>query len=206
MITIGTFLYCIYTAAGLALLPVTWIKSAPSVSIPTLTANTSSELEHNRERQAQLEGRNEGREGGLDSRDRRELERLIRDERTLVRRERLAAESTGEGQHVLIRAWHKTETVFRPLKLIGGLLLMVIAIIIWVSMLITAIDKAKYSVCKQHCGYLLGRINIFQPVNWVFLKSSKIFPIDYVIFLLLVVFLFGSSVVGIAVVGIRALW
>jgi LMBR1 domain-containing protein 1 len=36
--------------------------------------------------------------------------------------------------------------------------------------------------------------------------SSKVFPIDYVIFLLLVLFLFSASVVGIATVGIRFLW
>lgn len=105
-----------------------------------------------------------------------------------------------------MKAWHKTTTAFRPLKLIGGLLLFVLAMIIWVSMVITLIDKAKNSVCKQHCGYLLGYVNIFQPVNWVFLKAAKVFPIDYVLFLLLVLFLFASSVVGIATVGIRLLW
>jgi LMBR1 domain-containing protein 1 len=76
LITIGTFLYAIYTGAGLALLPVTMIKSAPAMSAPDLAANTSSELEANRERQAQLEARNDGRNGGLDPRDRRELESL----------------------------------------------------------------------------------------------------------------------------------
>lgn len=182
------------------------IKSAPSVSAPTLAANTASQLEQNRERQRQLEGRNEGREGGLDSRDRRELEALIREERTLIRRERLAAESSGEDRHFLVKIWLKIEAVFRPLKLLGGLILMAIALLIFASMLITGIDKAKNSICKAHCGYILGHINIFQPVNWVLVKSSKVFPIDYVIFLLLVMFFFSASVVGIATVGIRFLW
>jgi len=149
LITTGTFIYALYTGAGLALLPVAMIKTAPAISAPDLAATTNSELDRNRERQAQLEARNEGREGGLDPRDRRELEALLRDERTLVRRERLAAENMGENQHVLLRAWHKTEAVFRPLKLLGGMLLMVVALIIWVSMLITGIDKAKNSICKQ---------------------------------------------------------
>jgi LMBR1 domain-containing protein 1 len=73
-------------------------------------------------------------------------------------------------------------------------------------MLITGIDKAKNSICKVGCGYVLGHINIFQPINWIFVVSSKVFPIDYIIFLLLVVFLFCASVVGIATVGIRFLW
>lgn len=182
------------------------VKSAPAISAPKLAENTASQLEQNRERQRQLERRNEGREDGLDPRDRRELESLVREERTLIRRERLAAESSGEGQGWLIKTWTKVEAVFRPLKLIGGFLLMLITIVIWVSMLITGIDKAKNSVCKTSCGYILGHTNIFQPINWIFVVSSKVFPIDYIIFLLLVLLFFSSSVVGIATVGIRFLW
>ncbi|KAF1817592.1 putative lysosomal cobalamin transporter [Eremomyces bilateralis CBS 781.70] len=206
LITLGTLIYVLYTAAGLALLPVSLIKSAPAVSAPSLAQSTASHLDANRERQRQLERRNEGREGGLDSRDRRELESLIREERTLVRRERLAAEASGEHRSWLVKAWNKLEAIFRPVKLVGGILLMGVALLIWTSMLITGIDKAKNSVCGAHCGYILGHINIFQPINWVLVQSSKVFPIDYVLFLLLVLFFFSASVVGLAAAGIRFLW
>lgn len=73
-------------------------------------------------------------------------------------------------------------------------------------MLITAIDKAKNSVCKGHCGYLLGSINVFQPTNFIFVAAAKVFPIDYALFVLLVLFFFSSSVIGIATIGIRFLW
>ena len=204
--TIGTLIYVLYTGAGLALLPVALIKSAPAISAPTLTATTASELERNRERQHQLEGRNLGSDGGLPAKDRRELDALVREERTLVRRERLAAEASGENYSFLMKAWMKTEAVFRPIKLIGGLLLILVTIFIWVSMLLTGIDKAKNSICKSHCGYILGHIQIFNPLNWIFVQSAKVFPIDYVLFMLLVLLFFASSVVGIATVGIRFLW
>lgn len=206
LITIGTLIYALYTASGFALLPIAFIKSAPGISAPTLSANTASDLEQNRERQRQLEGRNEGAEGGLPAKDRRELDALVREERTLVRRERLAAEASGEGHSWLVKAWIKTEAVFRPIKLLGGIFLMLVAVFIWVSMLLTFIDKAKNSICKTHCGYILGHINIFNPMNWIFVKAAKVFPIDYVIFLLLALFFFSSSVVGIATIGIRFLW
>lgn len=204
--TLGVLIYMLYTAAGLALLPVAFIKSAPSISAPTLTAHTASDLEANRERQRQLEGRNEGREGGLSARDQRELDALVREERTLQRRERLAAEASGENESKLMKTWIKIEAAFRPLKLLAGIVILLVAIIVWVSMLITGIDKAKNSICKSHCGYVLGHINIFQPINWILVKSAKVFPIDYVIFLLLTLLLFSSSVVGIGVIGIRFLW
>jgi len=206
LITVGTLIYVLYTSAGFALLPVACIKSAPAISAPTLTANTTSALEQNRERQRQLEMRNAGRPEGLTPKDRRELDALVREERTLVRRERLAAESTGEGQSWLMKTWIKIEAIFRPIKLLGGIFLMLVAIVIWVSMLLTGIDKAKNSICKRHCGYLLGHINIFNPINWVFVNSAKVFPVDYIIFLLLVLFFFASSIVGIASLGIRFLW
>ena len=206
LITVGTLIYILYTSAGLALLPIALIKSAPSVSAPTLASTASSQLEQNRERQRQLEGRNNGRQDGLPAKDQRELDALVREERTLVRRERLAAEASGEGQSWIMRAWIKIEAVFRPIKLLGGIFLMLVSILIWVSMLLTGIDKAKNSICKSHCGYVLAYTNIFNPVNWVFVKSAKVFPIDYVIFLLLVLFFFASSVVGIASLGIRFLW
>ena len=206
LITIGICIYCFYTAAGLALLPLTLIKSAPSISAPALSASTASQLEANRERQRQLEGREQGNPDGLSSKDRRELESLVREERTLVRRERLAAESTGEGQNIFWKTWIKLEAVFRPLKLIGGILLVIISLIIFTSMLITGIDKAKNSICKRQCGYLLANINIFQPINWVLVKSARVFPIDYIIFLFLVLIFFTASIVGLATIGIRVLW
>lgn len=206
LICLGTLLYVLYTAVGLALLPISFIKSAPSVSAPQLSETTASALEQNRERQRQLEGRNAGRDGGMPAKDQRELESLVREERTLVRRERLAAEARGDGKSFIVRAWTKTCAIFRPLKLIGGILLLLLSIVIWVSMLITGIDKAKNSICKQHCGYVLGSINVFQPINYIFVQASRVFPVDYVLMALLVLFLFSSSVAGIAAVGIRFLW
>ncbi|CAG8972964.1 hypothetical protein HYALB_00008324 [Hymenoscyphus albidus] len=206
LICLGTLLYILYTAVGLALLPISFIKSAPSISAPQLSETTASALEQNRERQRQLEGRNAGRDGGMPAKDQRELESLIREERTLVRRERLALEARGDGKSFIVKAWTKTCAIFRPLKLIGGILLLLLAIVIWLSMLITGIDKAKNSICKQHCGYVLGSINVFQPINYIFVQASRVFPVDYVLMALLVLFLFSSSVAGIAAVGIRFLW
>ncbi|KAK0747866.1 LMBR1-like membrane protein-domain-containing protein [Apiosordaria backusii] len=206
LITLGTFLYILYTGAGLALLPVSLIKSAPSVSAPQLSATTATDLEHNRELQRQIDMRNAGRPGGMSQKDRRELDALLREERTLVRRERLAAEARGDGRSGIFRAWTKIQAVFRPLMLLGGVLLLLLSILVWTSMLITSIDKAANSICKEHCGYILGHINVFQPVNWIFVQSAKAFPVDYILMALLVLFFFSSSITGIATIGIRFLW
>jgi LMBR1 domain-containing protein 1 len=206
LMTLGTLLYILYTSSGLALLPVSFIKSAPSISAPQLSATTATALERNRELQRQLEMRNAGRADGMSQKDRREMDALLREERTLVRRERLAAEARGDGRSKIYRAWTKIQTVLRPLKLLGGIFLLLLAILVWVSMLITGIDKAANSVCKQHCGYILGHLNVFQPINWIFVQSAKAFPVDYILMALLVLFFFSSSITGLATIGIRFLW
>jgi LMBR1 domain-containing protein 1 len=204
LVTLGTLVYVIYTGAGLALLPVSFVKSAPSISAPQLSATTASALESNRERQRQLEMRSAGNE--LPQKDRRELDDLQREELTLVRRERLAAEAMGEGRGKLYKAWLKLCAVLRPVKMIGGVLLALVALLVWTSMLITGIDKAKNSICKAHCGYILGHINVFQPVNWIFMQTARAFPADYVLMAVLVILMFAGTVSGIATVGIRFLW
>uniref|UniRef100_L2FL56 Probable lysosomal cobalamin transporter n=1 Tax=Colletotrichum fructicola (strain Nara gc5) TaxID=1213859 RepID=L2FL56_COLFN len=185
LVTLGTLLYILYTAAGLALLPMSFIKSAPSISAPQLSENTASALEQNRERQRQLEMRNAGRPEGMSSKDR---------------------QTGGEGHSTIYKIWLKICAVLRPIKLLGGVLILLLSILIWISMLITGIDKAKNSLCKERCGYILGHINIFQPINWIFLQSAKAFPVDYILMALLVLLFFSSSTTGIATVGIRFLW
>ena len=206
LITVGICIYVLYTSTGLALLPISLIKMAPSISNPTLKTSTAAQLQANRERQRQLEGRCGGNPDVLSSKERRELDALIREERTLVRRQRLAEEAQGEHRSWIIKAWYKISAALRPFKLLGGILLLLISLLIWTSMLLTAIDKAKNSICKHHCGYILANINVFNPVNWIFVESAKVFPVDYVLFILLVLLFFSSSVVGIATAGIRFLW
>ncbi|KAL2125127.1 hypothetical protein VTJ04DRAFT_1492 [Mycothermus thermophilus] len=205
LMVLGTLCYMLYTSAGLALLPISFIKSAPSISAPQLSADTASALEANRERQRQIEMRSAGR-GGMSPKDRREMDALLREERTLVRRERLAAEARGEGRGRMFHIWTKIQAVLRPLQLLGGIVLLLLAMLIWVSMFITAVDKAINSVCKERCGYILGHLHVFQPINWLLVRSARVFPVDYILTALLVLFFFSSSLTGLAVVGVRFLW
>ncbi|PHH70370.1 hypothetical protein CDD80_6060 [Ophiocordyceps camponoti-rufipedis] len=206
LMTLGTLLYVVYTGSGLALMPVSLIKSAPAISAPQLSATTASQLEQNRARQRQLEMRTAGRQEGMSRKERRELEALVREEQTLVRRARLAAEAMGDGRSRVYQVWLKLCALFRPIKMLGGIALLLLSLLIWVSMLISAIDKAVNSVCKQRCGYILGHTQVFQPLNWILVEAARVFPVDYVLTALLVLFLFSCSVSGIAAIGIRFLW
>jgi LMBR1 domain-containing protein 1 len=67
-------------------------------------------------------------------------------------------------------------------------------------------DKIKNSVCGRNCGYILSNPQVFNPVNYIFTQTSKVYPIDYVFMIILILYFFIATVVGIILVGIRFLW
>ncbi|RAH70969.1 putative LMBR1 domain protein [Aspergillus aculeatinus CBS 121060] len=205
LMTIGVPFYVLYTSTGLALLPLQAVR-VPSAPKDTWKAAIAMQLESNRERQRQLDRRCGGNSGLLSSKDRRELDTLVREERTLIRRQRLADEAHAEHRDWVVKLSLKAEATCRPLRVLGGIGLLLIALLILISMLLTSIDKASNSLCKHRCGYLLKHMHTFNPIDWVLVQSAMIFPIDYIMFTVLTLLLFSSSVFGIATIGIRFLW
>lgn len=203
LMCLGVVLFVVYTAPGLALTPMVLIKSIPASSLPALASGVHEGLAINRERQRAIEARYSGSSERPNSRDRRELESLQREERTLVRRQRIADENENSR---IKKMWRKLQAIGRPFEILFGLLILVVTILIFASMLITGIDKILNSPCGKHCGYILPNTNILNPVNWVFLQAGKVFPVDYVLALILVLLFFVASIVGVAFVGIRFLW
>ncbi|POS84106.1 hypothetical protein EPUL_003311 [Erysiphe pulchra] len=203
LISIGTILYTLFTATGMAVLPLSLIKSQPTIDASNLHINTTSFLNENRERQRQLQYRTIRNNYAEDYRER---ERLVNEERTLIRRKNHASKLQEFENKPIAKILKKLENSLKPIKLIGGILLLCFSIIIWISILVTGVDKAKNSLCKQECGYILNNINIFQPLNYVFVESSKFFPLDNIVMVVLTLFFLSSSVAGIVKIGIRFFW
>jgi LMBR1 domain-containing protein 1 len=203
--TIGSCLYVFYTPSGLALLPALLLRKPYSFANQTLVGSTAMQLDFNRERQRQLEGRCGGNSALLSPKDRRELDTLVREERTLIRRQRLIEGRQEEDQSWPVTVYSKLKTILRPFRLLGGFCLFLVGLSTWISLLMTVIDKLINSPCKHHCGYVLSRTN-FNPISWLLIQSSRAFPTDYIIFALIVFLFFWGSVVGVVAVGIRFLW
>ncbi|KAF8477481.1 LMBR1-like membrane protein-domain-containing protein [Kalaharituber pfeilii] len=201
LLTLGTILYVIYTAPGFALLPVSMIKSVPTVSTAATASNTQQELLEIQEEIRIIEARATGGNGRrLTDKDRRSLELLQRRERTLLRKQRL------ENEAMQSSWWLRLTAALRPFTILFGLILLLVAMGVWVSMLLTAIDKIKNSHCGRRCGFILPHAEIFNPANAILVAASRLFPLDYVLIIFLVLDLFISTIVGLAFVGIRFLW
>lgn len=200
----GTVLVVFYTAPGLALAPVALIKSMPTTSLTAVSVETGEALAVNRERQRAIEVK---AAGAIDtrpsSRDRRELELLKREERHLMRRQNNAEEQLSSRTK---SAYRKLQAIGRPFKIIFGIILLLIAVLLFVSTIITSIDKVLNSPCGKHCGYILPSPTILNPLNSILVAAAKAFPVDYVLTLALVLLFFLASIIGIGFIGIRFLW
>ncbi|KAG6585003.1 lysosomal cobalamin transporter [Phytophthora cinnamomi] len=74
-----------------------------------------------------------------------------------------------------------------------GVVLMILSLLIVVSMLITSIDKMAHSNFER--GFLLNAPEFPNPMDLLLVLASRVFPLDYVVFAVLFVYLFTISLV-----------
>lgn len=67
-------------------------------------------------------------------------------------------------------------------------------------------DKIAFSLCGSQCGYVINHPNLFNPINYIFVRLSKIFPLDYIFMVGLILYFFLATMSGVIYIGIRFLW
>ncbi|RIA80145.1 putative lysosomal cobalamin transporter [Glomus cerebriforme] len=198
LMVLGMIVFICYTAPGFSLLPIGMIKGTNKINSVS-NSELSFLLNINREKQRIIKAKYSDPTKTLSRKDAKQLEILRNEEKVLLRQLRLATESRSE-------IWNKIKFVLRPFELIIGFLLTILTVVIFVSIFLTCIDKVKNSLCGRECGYIINHPDIFNPLNFIFLKASKYFPIDYFFMVLLILYFFSSTVYGVISIGIRFLW
>ncbi|KAK9450056.1 uncharacterized protein V1518DRAFT_415418 [Limtongia smithiae] len=203
LLCLGIIVYVVYTAIGFAVLPVLCLKYRPNMTNLELD-DTRTSLNLNREKQRMIEARYEGSSVEWSVRDKRAYESLQREERTLVRRVRV-----NDG----ISHWYRPRwllkafrLVARPVIVIVGMFLMLAALLVVASIIISMIDHIMNTTCGRHCGFLISHTKIINPINEILRLTSKGFPADYIITLFIIVWLFVSTVIGLSYFSIRLIW
>ncbi|CAG8614257.1 11136_t:CDS:10 [Funneliformis mosseae] len=190
LMILGMIVFICYTAPGLFLLPIGMIKGTNKINSES-SSELSSSLTLNREKQRILKAKNSGPNNMMSRKDAKQFE-------ILKKEEKLITESNG--------IWNKIMFILRPFELIIGFLLTILTIVILISIFLTCIDKVKNSICGRECGYIINHPDIFNPLNFIFLKAANYFPIDYFFMVLLILYFFSSTVYGVISIGIRFLW
>jgi LMBR1 domain-containing protein 1 len=132
--------YIVYTAPGFALFPITLIKRIPTLQISDVDT-ARQHLDHNRECQRRIEIKYQGIGTPMSVKDRKELEALQREERTLTRRHRLAEESGNRRSW-----WVKWGSALSPFRVAFGIILALLGILIVTSMALTLYEYHSFGV------------------------------------------------------------
>ncbi|KAG0033904.1 hypothetical protein BGZ81_006925 [Podila clonocystis] len=167
-----------YTAPGLSLLPLHLLAGLKS--IPAKVTETHTQLNANRERQNAILNRySPGSHRQMSDRDRQALTELSREELILENRSRM---------------------------IIFGLAGTTLTALLIASIVVTTLDNLKEEVCGAPCGYILTRPHLPNPLNLLFLKLSPFFPVDYILMVMVILYMFWATTKGIISIGIRFLW
>ncbi|ORX62224.1 hypothetical protein DM01DRAFT_345981 [Hesseltinella vesiculosa] len=193
----GMFIFVGYTAPGLSLLPIAMIKGKRGLEEEEEDVN--DQLVVIREHQRILQSKYSGTNKVMTTHDYRSMENLEDQERILLRRR----QSIEEDQRGL---WKRISRFFRPLEAAIGTLGLILSLVIVFSMFLTIVDKVSSSLCGSQCGYIITHPKLFNPVNFIFVNLSKLFPLDYVFMVILILYFFMATISGLVNIGIRFLW
>ncbi|KAI9476205.1 MAG: hypothetical protein EXX96DRAFT_576195 [Benjaminiella poitrasii] len=195
LILLGMLVFIVYTAPGLSLLPIQMIKGRKGIDAEN--EDIENRLTATRERQRVLLAKYMNR--SIPSRDRRQLDELEDEERILTRRLRCIEEDKSN-------LFLKLLVALRPFEILFGIILLGVTLVLVISIFLTIVDKIAFSICGSQCGYVLNHPNLFNPVNYIFVRLSKIFPLDHIFMVGLIFYFFLATMSGVIQIGIRFLW
>lgn len=227
--TLGFFGVIFYTAYGLAYFPIDLIRSRqasftgarPQLSShssinnrksssdyaysSTPTADIDLQIKRNTERIKYLTSSYALSSKDWTQADRIKLHELQREERRLkslkdqTATSTAAAETLGCCGRCLDAIW----TTVGWVRAVIGSVMLCFSLFLVTSLLISNIDKALHSYCGVSCGFALDDPQILNPVNEMLVLSSKIFPVDYLLFAGIVIYLLICTIAAMTSLGIR---
>jgi LMBR1 domain-containing protein 1 len=193
---VGMIILIVYTAYGMSSLPFSMIKGQRTIY--TDKNSIEKEIEDLENQIRLLKERFDGEEGNMNDMDIHHLERLEQQVRLLQRRRRSLEQSARSFVNRLV-------LICRPFQFIVGSILALFGFLIFLSLLLTSIDKAINSLGPKS-GYILQNGTLPNPVDLLLVEAQSVFPLDYIIYCVMILLFLFCSMTGIQTIGIRFLW
>merc|ERR1712141_935310 len=193
---IGMIILIVYTAYGMSSLPFSMIKGQRTIY--TDKNSIEKEIEDLENQIRLLKERFDGEEGNMNEMDIHHLERLEQQVRLLQRRRRSLEQSARSFVNRLV-------LICRPFQFIVGSILALFGFLIFLSLLLTSIDKDINSLGPKS-GYILQNGTLPNPVDIILVYAQSFFPLDYIMYCIMILFFLFCSMTGIQTIGIRFLW
>ncbi|XP_065062032.1 probable lysosomal cobalamin transporter [Rhopilema esculentum] len=192
----GITLLAFYTGYGLSALPLKMLScckgnTAEEEDGPVTNGLSRRERDETRARMLRAKA-NSGR--NLTRWERNQLRRIEEDERLRRRNERRRRNAKNS-------ICGKISLILAPFRALFGVLMLLLSLLIMTAIVITSIDKSRNSLGYKY-GYALPKPTIFNPLNELMLFLQQVFPLDYLLYLGIVLFLFFATMTGLKRIGI----
>lgn len=187
---VGLLVWISYTAFGFSWLGMAHIKRR---SLAVVEEDLEREIVIAREQRRHLNSRRmAGRNRAV--RDEEQAGLLSRKERVLRhRQERLGRFNA---------CMRSCMAVSRPVSIALGIILLAVALFVFLCILLSSIDKLSPSAFS----YIIDKAAIVNPMDALLSICLALFPLDYILFIFLVLFLWFATLAGITRLGIRLAW
>jgi len=189
----------------MAAMPFDWLRGrqTPTEQRQDLEENIAAIRDKYRSIQARYSAREDGSLdlSGMKAVDRKELNRLQREHKSLMQHNYRLQELEQQAGALI----PKLLRCLVPFRWMIGTSMMSMSLLVVVSLLLSMVDRLFHSPCGLACGYTIKESKIFNPADEIFLGLSRVFPMDFVVLAILVLYIFFASLFGIVGLGIRIL-
>ena len=189
---VGMICLVLYTGVGLSRWPCQLLSGNSS----SVNFNLSLLLNQIMATEARLEELQQ-HEDDLNAFEREEVARLQEELQQLNRSRQELEEASKTCINRLLK-------IFRPFQVLFGIFGVLLLILIATSLTLTNVDKAIHSSAKA--GYVLRNGSLPNPMDMALVFTQRAFPLDYILYLGLVIFFVITSINGVREIGIRFLW
>jgi len=188
---IGLGLLIFYTGYGVSSLPCGLIR--PTRGVRMMRSSVEGQIEEIERNIREISSRHA--DGQVPRFEQSQLERLEQQAR-LLRREHRDLDQRAKS------AVSRCQVIVRPFQMIIGVIFSIFGFLIFLSLLLTNLDKALHSG-GPFTGYTLQNSSLPNPVDILLVLAQQVFPLDYVLYTILILFLLSCSMSGIGNLGIR---
>ncbi|XP_054152892.1 probable lysosomal cobalamin transporter [Oppia nitens] len=187
----GVLLLIVYTGFGMSSFPIGLIRGTKSARLE-MERIQESHLTN----QTRINGlRDKQRIGSkLTPRERRQLSKLEENERIITLEEQYLLTYRGS-------LFYKLRNLVRPLQIGIGFIAASLSLIVWISLLLTNIDKAMNSLGMK-MGYALPKRSLPNPIDIILVAFQTVFPLDYILIILMALFFIMATMSGVKNLGI----
>jgi LMBR1 domain-containing protein 1 len=174
----GYLIWISYTAYGMSNLPLTLIKGAKSFEQEK--KEIGKKIEKNQKKLSK-------------QKDPRKAENENRKLEKRLHQVRLAHQGI-----------NRLKVLLRPFGIVFGVVFFAISLLITVSIFLTLIDRLVNHIgCGIACGFILSHSGIFNPLDRLLVLLSHAFPLDFILLLVIILYLYLATLNGIVYWGIR---